>query len=232
MSHVVKALRLSLVNSLTSVGWPWAILAMTFAVNWAIFAVLPDDVPVPDRQTGALASLYFVALIANLQLWTQGFPFAMGLSLTRKAYFGGTVLMLLLQSVVAGVALTALSRVEAATSGWGVDMKFFAPWVFDQGNLGARFLMYAVPFAMLSALGMVIGVVFKRWGQSGVYTLTITSLLLIAVVTLLVTWQDWWAAIGRFFTDSSFVGLTAGYPALLAVACASLAWLGLRRAAP
>lgn len=231
MTHTLKALRLNLVNSLSSSGWPWAILAMTFLVNLAIFAVL-QNIPTEDRQTAALSSLYVVALIANLQLWTQGFSFAMGLSLTRKAFFGGAVLFILIQSVVAGVALTALARVEAATGGWGMHLKFFRAWFLDQSNLGVQFLMYAVPFAMISALGMVIGVVLKRWGQSGVYALTLGSLVVLGGAAVLVTWREWWGDLGRFFTESNIVGLSAGYPALLAVAFAGLAYLWLRRATP
>lgn len=231
MTHALKALRVNLVNSFGTVGWPWAILAITFVANVAIFALL-TGIPPEHRQTGALSCIYIVAFVANLQLWTQGFPFAMGLSITRKAYFGGTALFILLQSLVAGTALTLLSAIEPATRGWGIHMRFFTAWAMDQDSLWVRFLMYTVPFAAVCALGMVVGVVFKRWGQTGIYLLSIGTLLAVGGAFVLVSWRDAWGAVGRFFTDSSFVSLTAGYPALLAIAFGALAYLTLRRATP
>lgn len=231
MNHTVKAFRLHLVNSIASVGWPWAILLITFVINLAVFSLL-HDIPAENKQTGALASLYIVALVANLQVWTQVFPFALGLSLTRRGFFGGTTLFVLLQSVVAGLALTILSRVEAATHGWGMDLKFFRAWLLDQPNLFVQLLVFTVPFAALSALGMIVGVVFKRWGQAGLYTLSLGSVVILGGAGVLVTWRRAWPSVGRFFTDSSVPALLAGWPALLAVAFGGVAYLALRRATP
>lgn len=229
MTHTTKALRLHLINGLTSAGWPWAILALTFVINLAIFGLL-DGIPVEDRQTGAVASLYIVTLVANLQIWTQGLPFALGLSVTRRAFFGGTTLFVLIQSVVVGVVLTALNRLEGAVGGWGIDLKFFRAWLLDQPNLLVQFLVYTVPFACLSALGMVLGVVFRRWGPSGMYLLTIGSLLVGGAAGVIVTWREAWGDVGRFFTESSVLALAAGWPALLTLAFGGAAYLALRRA--
>ena len=144
--------------------WPWIILAISFFANLAIFGL--TDVPVADRQTGGIASLYGVAIFANLSLWTQVFPLAMGLSSTRRSFFQGTCLYVLGQSVLAGVVLTALHAIEAATDGWGVHMRFFGPWFLDRGNPVELFLTYTVPFMCVSALGMIMGTVFARWGRA------------------------------------------------------------------
>jgi hypothetical protein len=49
---------------------------------------------------------------------------------------------------------------------------------------------------------------------------------------MLIGWRDWWGPVLRFFTDTDALALTAGYPALLALALVGLVWLGLRRATP
>ena len=77
-----------------------------------------------------------------------------------------------------------------------------------------------------------MGTVFKRWGQSGMYTLSTASLLLGCGAGLLVTWRHAWGAVGRFFTDTNTLALTSGYPLVLAVALGAAAWVVLRRVTP
>ncbi|SDO56726.1 hypothetical protein SAMN04489867_0046 [Pedococcus dokdonensis] len=230
MTAALKTLRIHLLPGPMALFWPWLIVAISFVVNLAIFAL--TDVPVADRQTGGIASLYGVAIFANLSLWTQVFPLALGLGATRRSFFQGTCLYVLGQSVLAGVVLTALHALEGATSGWGVHMRFFSPWFLQDGNPAELFLTYTVPFLFVSALGMLMGTVFKRWGQNGMFLLSTASLLLGAAAAVLITWRHGWGAVGRFFTETTTLALTSGYPLVLAVALAGAAWLVLRRVTP
>jgi hypothetical protein len=230
MRAALKTLRIHLLPGPVAMFWPWLILAISFFVNLAIFGL--TDVPVADRQTGGIASLYGVAIFANLSLWTQVFPLAIGLSSTRRSFFHGTCLYVLGQSLLAGVVLTALHALEVATSGWGVHMRFFTAWFLDGGNPVELFLTYTVPFICVSALGMLMGTVFKRWGQTGMYSLSTASLLLGCGAALLVTWRHAWGSVGRFFTDTDTLALTSGYPLVLAVALGAAAWVVLRRVTP
>ena len=134
--------------------------------------------------------------------------------------------------MLAGVVLTALHALERATDGWGVQMRFFSPWFLDRGNPVELFLTYTVPFVCVSALGMLMGTVFKRWGQTGMYSLSTASLLLGCGAVLLVTWRHAWGTVGRFFTDTDTLALTCGYPLVLAVALGAAAWVVLRRVTP
>ena len=230
MNAALKTLRIHLLPGPVAVLWPWLILAISFFVNLAIYAL--TDVPVDDRQTGGIASLYGVAIFANLSLWTQVFPLAIGLGSTRRSFFHGTALFIVGQSVLAGVALTALHAIEGATNGWGVHMRFFSPGFLRDGNPAQLFLTYTVPFLCVSALGMLMGTVFKRWGQTGMYSLSTASLLLGAAAGLLITWRHAWGSVGRFFTDTDTLALTGGYPLVLAVALGAAAWVVLRRVTP
>ena len=230
MTAALKVLRIHLLPGPMALFWPWLILAISFFVNLAIFGL--TDVPVADRQTGGIASLYGVAIFANLSLWTQVFPLAIGLSSTRRSFFQGTCLYVLGQSVLAGVVLTVLHALEGATNGWGVHMRFFTPGFLEGGNPAELFLTYSVPFVCVSALGMLMGTVFKRWGQTGMYSLSTASLLLGCGAAVLVTWRHAWGAVGRFFTDTDPLALTSGYPLVLAVALGAAAWVVLRRVTP
>lgn len=230
MTGALKTLRIHLMPGPLAIFWPWLIVAISFFVNLGIFGL--TDVPVADRQTGGIASLYGVAIFANLSLWTQVFPLAVGLGATRRSFFQGTCLFILGQSLLAGLVLTTLHAVEGATDGWGVQMKFFGPWFLQDGNPFQLFLTYTVPFLFVSALGMLMGAVFKRWGQTGMYLLSTGSLVLGAGAALLITWRHGWGAVGRFFTDTATLALTSGYPLVLAVLLAGAAWLVLRRVTP
>ena len=75
------------------------------------------------------------------------------------------------------------------------------------------------------------GLVFKRWGMNGVFTLGLTALLAAGGLIALVTWQREWGAIGRWLIDQP-TGLIAGWPALLAVLLAGAGYLAIRRATP
>ena len=230
MSHAVKVLRLHLVPGPLAILWPWLILAISFVVNLVIFGLA--DVPDAHRSTGGLGSLYGVMLFATVAVCTQVFPFALGLGVTRRSFVAGTTLFLVGHSVLAGVVLTALNALEHATHGWGVHMRFFTPGFVDQRSTWAQFLLYAVPFLAVSTLGMAMGVVLKRWGATGMYWLSISSIVLVGAVMALIGWRDWWGPVLRFFTDTEALALVAGYPSLLAVLFVLLSWVGLRRATP
>lgn len=228
MNHALRVLRLHLVPGPLAVLWPWLILAISFVVNLAIFAL--TDVPAANRSTGGLGSIYGVVLFATMAFCTQSFPFVLGLGVTRRAFVAGTALYLVAQAVVAGVVLTALAVLERATDGWGIAMRFFTPGFVHQGDVVAQFAVYAVPFLAMTCLGLGLGTVLKRWGPTGMYWLSTGSIVLVGAAMALVGWRDWWGPVLRFFTDTDTVALMAGYPLLVALAATGLAWLGLRRA--
>lgn len=89
-----------------------------------------------------------------------------------------------------------------------------------------------MPFVLLSFLGLAIGVVFKRWGQMGMYVLGMASAVLVGGLAVLATMLGWWAAMGRFIAAQSTAGLLAGYPLALAVLFAAAGYLLIRRATP
>jgi hypothetical protein len=232
MRRVLDIARIQAVNWPSTLGWPLGILGIAFAANLVISGAIGDGAQSNGEGTGGLVSIYIVMLIAHLQTMTQYFPFAMGLSVTRRAFFWGSAVVIGLQAVVFGTALTVLQAVESASDGWGIGLEFFGPAFMDQGNVLAQWAVFTVPFLALSAIGFFLGMVLKRWGQTGLYVTTITSAALLALTITLISWRGAWLAVGDFFADTPTVALVAGYPLLVAVALGAAAYAGIRRATP
>ncbi len=231
MSRILAVARLHSVGWPTTIGWPWGILASSFVLNLAIFAGIGGHIP-DDPITGGLASIYVVTLIQGVASITQLFPFALGMSTTRRTFYIANSLILLAQSVVFGVLLYLLKLVEDGTGGWGLSLRFFAPPLLAQQNALLQILVYTVPFIVLGFLGICVAGVHTRWGLNGMFTLSIATALLLGGLVALASWQGWWPAIGDWLAGQSTVSLFAGWPMLLALALAGTGYLNLRRATP
>lgn len=229
MSRVLAATRVQLITWPALVGWPWGILLSSFVINLMVFAVIADEIP-DDPTTGGLASIYVVTMIGAAQAITQFFPFSLGLSLTRRTFYAATSLLLVAEALVFGVLLYLCKVVEEATGGWGMSLRFFGLPFLSSDNPLAQILIYVVPFVLVGYLGICVALVLKRWGVSGLYVLGIGLLGVLGLLVVLVTWQHWWAAIGRWFADQSTLSLFAGWPALLTLLLAGAGLLMIRRA--
>lgn len=231
VESIVKVVRIHALNRVQLVGWPWLILTLAFVVNLAVFTAI-GPTGRPDNVTGAIVSIYFAVAAAHLQSITQLFPFALGISVSRRAFYVGTLAVVCLQALVFGLALTLLCQVETLTGGWGLRLRFFGAGVLAQPDFFAQWAAYTVPFLAIAAVFVVGGVVFKRWGQPGIWVASFGTGLLVAAASTLITVQRWWPAVGQFLAGRSALGLIAGYPLVLAAAFGVLGYLLIRRATP
>jgi len=225
---VVRATRLQFVAWPSTMIWPWGILALSFLVNLAIFGSVDDA---QGSWTGGLMSIYVVQLIGNLQLFTRGVPFAMGMSVTRRAYYFGTWLCTLLESFLFGAVLVVLRLVEDATNGWGVSLEYFGLGYLRSDNLLLQWLVYVVPFLLVASVGAFIGLLMARWGYNGLLTLIAAFIVLSGLAVVVISRQAWWSAIGSWFADQSATAMFAGWPLPVAGALCLLGYLVIRRAA-
>ena len=231
MNRTMVAARLHAVHALIALGIPWVVVGSTFAINLAVWAALPPDAR-DQGGTGGIISLYVTVAIVFMQAVTQLFPMALGLSLSRRTFYLGTLLAAAVQSLAYGAVLTVLALVESGTGGWGLGLSFWAPGPVDVGNPALQVLVFALPMFLAASLGVGLGVVIKRWGQSGMWTLGIVLLLLSGAAVALITWGGGWTAVGSFFLDTSVVALLLVGPAVVALVVAGASFLGLRRAVP
>ena len=228
MNRTLAVLRICAVNWPAAVAWPWGILGSAFAINLAIFAVAAES-DSGESTTGGLLSIYIVVAVFFLQLFTQFLPFLLGLGVTRKRFFTTVALAAVLQALTYGIVLTALERLENATDGWGLDLRFFGVPFLTVGNPLLQTLVYAGPFLLMAFAGALIGVTYTRWGQRGLYVLTLGAVLVVGGAVFLLAWQDGWPAFGRWFADSSALALFSGWPVLATAALAVVSFGIVRR---
>lgn len=230
MTYVLRAVRLHLIGRPLSLLWPWGIMASSWAINWLIFAAMQSRGVEAGGSTGGLLSLYVVQVVIFVKLFTSGFQFAVDLSLTRRAYYVGTWIVVLALSFGNAVVLTVLKAFEGATGGWGVHLPFFGVGFMQTGNPVTQVLAYAGPFVLSAGGAAVYGLIGKRWGTDGVYLATVLSILVPGLFIALVTWQERWTAVGHWVADQSAEALFAVWPGLVAVVCAAAGFLVARRA--
>lgn len=229
MAQLVRVARIQLVNAFSVLVLPILIVMLVLLGNVLVALAFGTE---SGFVTGGLVTLYITMLVVHLQTMTQMFPFALGLSVTRTAFFGATTLVVLGQAAGYGALLTVGKYVEEATGGWGVDVTFLALPFLSHDNVLLQFLVYTVPLVTLSFLGVWVGIVYKRWNQLGVWAMGVAFAALGVGLVLLFEWQDWWAALERFFLAQPAVAFQAGYPAAIAVLFAGAAYLTTRRAVP
>jgi len=212
-------------------AWPLGIMLTSFLINLAVFAVIGDQIP-GLHITYGVASIYVVQLVVCGQLMTQLFSFAVGLNASRRAFYLGTALIILAQSVAFGVLLYLAKLVEHATHGWGESLAFFDPVGISHSNNPVQILVYTVPMLLFSYLGVGLGIVTKRWGSNGIFVLSVLTIATTGGASILLTWSHRWSAVGHWFVTQSTVGIAVGWALVPLVLLAVGGYGLLRRATP
>ncbi|SDN15660.1 hypothetical protein SAMN05660642_04165 [Geodermatophilus siccatus] len=233
VNRVLAAARLQLVHPMVSLGVPWAVGALSFAINWAVWRIIDiRSLEGENGVTGGVSALYITVLVVFVQAVTQLMPFAMGISLSRRSYFLGTCLVAVGMALGFGVVLALLDVVESATGGWGVGLQFWTPPPLDVDGFASQVAASGAPLLALIAAGVGMGVVSKRWGPNGVWGLVIGSIAVLGGAAVLITWMDAWPDLGRWLADQSLMTLTVGLPLALTALLGALAFAGIRRVVP
>ena len=235
MNTLVKVIRYHLVQPFPYLVVVWGILAFSFTVNIAVYALVPNTDPagagaVPDgHYTGAVASIFLYFLVLGVNSMGRWLPFGLTLGASRRSYYAGTALLATGLAAVDGLVLAVLQVIERATNGWGVQMGFFrVPYLLD-GPWYLTWLSSFVGLMLLFVFGMWYGTVYRRWGLIGTIAFIAAQVTVLLAATLLVTWAHGWTGVGHFFTGLTAAGLT-GLLAVLAVAVLAGGQVTIRRA--
>src|SRR5262245_38880905 len=114
MNRILSIARIQLIGW-PAFLWPVGIMASSLLINIALFAAIGDLIPDEKAHfTGGISSIYIVQLIVCAMAMTQLFSFAVGLNATRRAFYLGTALVALGQSVGYGILLYVLKLIEHA----------------------------------------------------------------------------------------------------------------------
>jgi hypothetical protein len=231
MNRVLDVARIQLVNWLVVLVFPLAILACLPVLGLIIDSTNGDH-GFTDHQVFLLPSVYLMVAVTHLQTMTQVFPFALGLSVTRRTFYAATALVVAAQAMLFGLVLLGFEQIERMTGGWGRHLRVYGLDYLLQDNVIAQWSAYTTQFVTVSALAVFAGVVFQRWRQTGIYVAVVGSVSILAGAGALVTTRGWWPAIGGFFAGQPAIALVAGYPLALAVLIVAAGWSVIRRATP
>lgn len=235
MNRIVDVARIQFVNRRAALGLPLGVLALALLFSMAIFVMLGNvlDTDVDGQvSTGGLSAIFAVIGVSQIQAITQYFPFALGLSVTRRHFYAATSLFALVQAVGFGLVMTIGLVVERATGGWGLRMGFFQYTLPADADLGTAWLVYTAILLAVSAVGMAFGVVAKRWGYLGVYAVLTALAVLVVGAAAVVGWQEWWPQVLSVFTDPPAPIVVVGGLLVTAAVVGGAGWLALRRATP
>lgn len=231
MNRALGVAKMQLINKWTFLGIPAIILGSAFALTLAIWAMLPASAVTGIKYSGAGQAVMWYFFALGIQSLTLTFPFAQGLSVSRRNFFLGTVGLFTV--VAAGVAAlyVVLGQLELRSNGWGMNGRIFAlQWVADQPWF-VQLFFYFVLMMFLFLLGFWGATLYKRWQATGLLVSGLSLALILVAAFGLITWQGSWAQVGSWIV--SLTPLSLGVVALgLSAALGVGAFLTLRRATP
>ncbi len=236
--RVWNAVRLHAANPWPTLITPWLIFAAIFGLTFTVWYLITRaaggvqnlDTGAFDFNGGVTWVLFFLMVVA-IQTMSLTFRFALGVGMTRRDYYLGTVTYLGLLAAMYAAGIAVMAQVERVTDGWGLGGRFFAPW--RAADLPAWELWYlnAVTGLLLAMFGVAAGAVWVRWRATGLYLFLGGCALLIVAALWLVTVSSSWGNLGDYLQTRS-LAVVATWTLPVTVLCALAGYLVLRRATP
>lgn len=203
---------------------PWLIMLSSFIINLVISSFV--DGPV---NSGGIISIYIYMFVVGIVIPAQTFPFALGMSVSRKDYFLGTSAMIILTSVGSAVLLFLLGLTEGWTDAWGSGLHFFHLPYLSDGPVINQFFVPLVILLLMNYSGVMIAALYKRTGRNGMFITSGILLLLVTVLGFLATYLNWYPTIFEWMNEQSAVDYTLWALPFTAIFAAA-SYLLLRRA--
>ena len=229
MNRIMKVARMQLINKATFIGIPLMILISAFlftvAIWWLVRRSGGDGVLYGG---GAQAPMWYF-LARGIQALTMTFPFSMAMSISRRTFYLGTLMLFSVCALVLSVFYYLMGLVETATGGWGLDGRFFAlQWIADNNGF-IQIMFYFVLMVLLFMVGFFIATIYMRWRHAGmVVFFTLLGLLILGIIALFTFtsfWDQFWS-----WALTWTAGSVSLWGALAAVLMAAGSYLTLRKA--
>ncbi|NHI15934.1 hypothetical protein [Microbacterium excoecariae] len=212
--RVWSVVRLQLINTQSFLWVPLIILAGAALVAVLVFAMIPNDSTRMYGGAGNAPLWYFVAL--GVQAMTLSFPFSQAMSVTRREFFLGTLVVGAIGAAMMATIFLALAGIEVLTNGYGVNgYVAHLEWIFDAGWASA-WLTYFTATLLLYVVGFWCATVWKRFGTlplvAVLVALGLALVLGIFVATRTESWPQvigWFVELGPFFLTLLGLAVTA-----------------------
>lgn len=215
MNQTMKALRIQMLKPGTTFAVPWYGIGIAIVICTALFALISGQVPDHSRSTGALSAFYLSGL--GLQPWliTQLFPFSTALSITRRAFVRATALLVAAETVIAGLGLALLNKIEIGTHGWFVHMRLLDLPHIHQNNYFTQALVYGIPMMALTSVTAFVAAIFRIFGQLGLWLFFVALAAVSAAVAAVLVLTHTIGHVGHFFGSQPMLADFALYPLAL-----------------
>ncbi|GAB3532396.1 hypothetical protein GCM10027403_04570 [Arthrobacter tecti] len=228
MNRVIKVMRMQLTNRWIFIGIPIIILVGSFGLSVAIWSFIPYE---GAKYSGGSQAVMWYFFALGMQSLTLTFPFSQGLSITRRTFFIGTMILFAGIALATALLYWLMGLIEQATGGWWVNGRFFAiEWIAD----GPWYQPIAFYFATMMALfliGFWSATIYKRWQATGLVVAGISVALLLVAGMYIVGTRNAWPEVGQFLASQTQLNV-AGWLTVLVLALAGGSFLTLRRAVP
>ncbi|WP_110588120.1 hypothetical protein [Microbacterium suaedae] len=224
-SRTLKVVRLHLMNTQSLVWVPLMILAIAAIISALIFAMIPGD-GVKVAGAGNAPMWYFLAL--GIQAMTLSFPFSQAMSITRREFFLGTMIVGAIGAAMMATIFLLLAGVEVLTNGYGVNGRVaYLEWIFEPGWVSA-WLSYFTATIFLFVVGFWAAVIYRRFGWFAVTAVFALLGLALIIGLFVITRTESWPAVMTWFADVGAFVITLIGLAVAAVT-ATGAYATLRR---
>jgi len=213
-NRTLGVVRLQLINTQSLVWVPLIVLAGAVAISLMIIPLIPFE---STRIVGsAQAPLwYFVAL--GVQAMTLAFPFSQAMSITRREFFVGTLILGVIASAMMASIFILLAGFEVLSDGYWMNGHIaYLPYLFESGWI-VGWLIYFTVTMFLFVIGFWMATIWKRFGTFAVVSIGVALALLVTFAIFLITKMQWWVAVVSWFVDIGVLGVTLGGLALTAV---------------
>ena len=239
-NRVSAVVKLQFVNPVTVLWMPWAILLTIFLANVAVWALIMaglqegvDRAKVAEgfQWSGASTFIFVYMMVVAVQSINATFPFAQGLSVTRRDYVIGASLSFVGLAVIFATGLAILAAIEEATGGWGLGGRMFTAIYFGDGTWYERYFIFFALLLFFFFVGSAIAAVHVRWKAIGVTLFFVALGFALIGVAAILTFANGWEAFGGWLVGNGWVGNYAWSLVITAVAAVAT-YLVLRKATP
>ncbi|MCM3750076.1 hypothetical protein M3223_22330 [Paenibacillus pasadenensis] len=205
---------------------PWMIMLSSFVVNLIIATSMQEEF-----TTGGLLSIFIYIYIVGLVTVNQTFSFALSLCISRRDYFAGSSLAIVVIALFHALLMTIVASIEKAVGSWG-GMNFFVLPDTSDGPAWQTFFVFFIALLLMFFIGFASSSLSRRFGKKGNFILYGGAFVLGGGLTTIASLRGWWTPMYEWFIDLQ--PTLAGIMSVLLVFSAVLAllsWLMLRRSA-
>lgn len=220
MNRIMNVVRMQMLTKMTFVWVPLIILTSTFLFTLAIFALIPTD---ETKYGGGIQAPLWYLMAMGIQAVSLTFPFSQAMSVTRKEFYLGSMLMGTLAVAALTVLVTIGGFIEQATNGWGVNGLFFRLSLpLWEESPALAMLTFFIAGLFLFTIGFFFATIYRRWGTIAVVTASVVLGIVLLGAVFVLTKFELWGAAGEFFLAlGSWGTLGLGFVITAIVAVAS-----------